>query len=76
MADYLGAPRFRVTEIEGYAGGVGGGNTRLLLSLSIVDRAYCCAEVWSDYTHGRGGGSPHWLRRAKAHTKCDELNAK
>lgn len=76
MSDYLGAPRFRVTEIEGYSDGNGSGNI-LRTSFSIVDRAYCCAEVWVDYLqHQRGGGRPVWLRRVKARAKCDELNAR
>jgi len=77
-AEYLGAPRFRVTEIEGYPVGKGGGNSALRTSFAIVDRAYCCAKVWSDYVYDdrRGGNSPLWLRRAKAHARCDELNVK
>jgi hypothetical protein len=74
MSDYLGAPRFRVTEIEGYAELAGGSKYQLTTSFHIVDRAYCCAIVWQNRVR-KGGCGPLWVRRAKAHAKCAALNA-
>jgi hypothetical protein len=75
MSDYLGAPRFRVTEIEGYGEKPGGSNYAVLTSFAIIDRAYCHQVVWENRAL-KGGGGPLWVRRAKAHARCAVLNAK
>ena len=72
MSDYLGRPRFQVSEIAGYSLAAGGKDERA--SFAIVDRAYCCLEVWVDYARSSGG--PEWRRRQRAHAKCAELNAR
>lgn len=72
--DYLGEPRFRVAEIEGY-GLAAKGNREPTVGFQIIDRAYCCCEVWGDYAKEHGGG-PLWARRMRAHEKCAELNAR
>lgn len=74
MSDYLGAPRFAVTELEGYSDTPGSNNV-LQSSFAVVDRAYCCAIVWSNYA-GRRGKGPLWARRVRAHEVCSALNAK
>lgn len=71
MSDYLGEPRFKVTEIECL-----GSHNVLRTSFAIVDRAYCCAIVWSNYYEGHKGRSPVWARRVHAHEVCAGLNAK
>lgn len=74
-AEYLGEPRFRMTEIEGYGQTARGNNYTQATSFHIVDRAYCCALVWSEYAQN-GGHGPMWARRYRANAKCDELNAR
>lgn len=76
MSDsYLNGPRFRVTEIEGYEENAGGAQYAMTTNFAIIDRAYCCAIVWTNYKK-RGGGGPLWVRRAKANAVCARLNAK
>ena len=76
MSGYLGAPRFRVTEIEGYGPFALGYKYAEGTSFGIVDRAYCCLEVWGDYSRKDMGSKPLWARRFVANEKCAELNAK
>lgn len=75
MTDYLGAPRFKVTELEGYNDSRNSGHNVPRTSFAVVDRAYCCAIVWTNYV-GNTGKGPLWSRRSKAHAACDALNAK
>jgi hypothetical protein len=74
MSDYLGAPRFRVTELEGYS--FASMNPAPGTSFAIIDRAYCCAEVWQDRSVKGMGQATLWARRFRANEKCAELNAK
>jgi hypothetical protein len=76
MSDYLGAPRFRMTEIDGYSSAARDQHYALGVSFAIVDRAYCCLEVWSDYSRAGMGQATLWARRFRANDRCAELNAK
>lgn len=76
MSMYLGEPRFRVNELEGYSETARGHNYTQGTSFAIVDRAYCCLEVWSDYARMNMGSAPLWMRRFKANQRCAEYNAR
>lgn len=80
MSDYLGQPRFRVSELHGYSkGGYRHGQGR---TLTIIDRAYCgqVVRMWRseelasnqhvDKEYGR------FVQRIAADALCAELNAK
>lgn len=86
MSDYLGAPRFAVTEVEGFTkqgdGHALAGHVLPGLTCTVVDRAYCCqimgvfrSEDWprgGRYTRERRAS----MTRESATGLASRLNAK
>lgn len=71
---YRGAPRFKVSELEGFARTVSGGGAVPGLTLTVVDRAYC-SQVMRMWRTEEGHSRELWLKRAQMRTAADELAA-
>lgn len=86
MAEYLEAPRFVVTEVEGWVTSSASGSYAPMLAVSVLDRAYCFTSMreWRQEEYRTGGRPPSTTTaetirariRWEATALCAELNAK